>query len=74
MSSKASKDTLEFVESVALIAMMMSLTAFSIDAVLPALPDIGNDLGVREENMNQLVIVLLFLGMSAGGQRPSIHK
>ncbi len=84
MSSKASKDTLEFVESVALIATMMSLTAFSIDAVLPALPDIGNDLGIEEENMNQLVIALLFLGMSAGqmiygpfsdaaGRKPAIY-
>ena len=34
-----------FGEFVALIGMMMSLVALSIDAMLPALPEIGRDLG-----------------------------
>ncbi len=84
MCSKTSTDTLKFAESVALIAMMMSLAALSIDAVLPALPIIGNELGVEHENANQLIISLLFLGMSAGqmiygplsdaiGRKPAIY-
>ena len=84
MSSKTSKDHLKFAESVALIAMMMSLAALSIDAVLPALPTIGSELGVKHENTNQLVISLLFLGMSVGqiiygplsdaiGRKPAIY-
>ncbi|MCG8344837.1 MAG: multidrug effflux MFS transporter [Chlorobiales bacterium] len=84
MSGKTSRDSLKFVESVALIAMMMSLAALSIDAVLPALPVIGNELGVQHQNANQLIISLLFLGMSAGqiiygplsdatGRKPAIY-
>lgn len=84
MSGKTSKAHLKFAESVALIAMMMSLAALSIDAVLPALPAVGNDLGVRHENTNQLIISLLFLGMSVGqiiygplsdaiGRKPAIY-
>lgn len=84
MSSKTSRGSLKFMESVALIAMMMSLAALSIDAVLPALPVIGNELGVQHQNANQLIISLLFLGMSAGqiiygplsdatGRKPAIY-
>ena len=47
--------------------MMTSLVALSIDAMLPALPEIGRDLGVQRDNDNQLIISLLFLGL-AGGQ------
>jgi DHA1 family bicyclomycin/chloramphenicol resistance-like MFS transporter len=58
---------LPFAEFVALMALMMSLVALSIDAMLPALPEIGQDLGVVRENSNQLIIAVLFVGM-AGGQ------
>ena len=54
-------------ESIALMALMVSLVALSIDAMLPALPDIGADLAVRRANDNQLVISALLLGL-AGGQ------
>ncbi len=53
-------------EFVALMALMISLVALSIDAMLPALPDIGRDLGVEKENDTQLVITALFLGLAAG--------
>ncbi len=53
-------------EFVALIALMISLIALSIDAMLPALPAIGADLGVQRANDNQLVISVLFLGMAVG--------
>jgi MFS transporter, DHA1 family, multidrug resistance protein len=46
--------------------MMISLVALSIDALLPALPEIGKDLGVQRANDNQLIISLLFLGMAVG--------
>ena len=60
------KKSLRFGEFVALMAMMTALTALSIDAMLPALPEIGLDLGVRRANDNQLVISLLFLGLAVG--------
>lgn len=50
-------------EFVILIAMMMSLIAFSIDAMLPALPDIEVDLGSAQ---GPLVILIFFAGMSIG--------
>lgn len=46
--------------------MMMSLTALSIDAMLPALPQIGSDLGVANPNDRQLVVSILFLGSALG--------
>jgi DHA1 family bicyclomycin/chloramphenicol resistance-like MFS transporter len=55
-----------FGEFVALMAMMMSLAALSIDMTLPALPNIGRDLGVLRANDSQLVISLLFLGFAVG--------
>ena len=60
------KPIMKFREFVALMAMMMSLTALSIDAMLPALSQIGNDLGVVEPNDNQLIISILFLGLAIG--------
>lgn len=58
--------TLPFVEFVALIASMMALTALSIDIMLPALPQIGQALGVTSENDRQLVIIIYVLGFAAG--------
>lgn len=60
------KPIMKFREFVALMAMMMSLTALSIDAMLPALTQIGTDLGVTEANDNQLIIATLFLGLAIG--------
>ncbi|MDH3451422.1 MAG: MFS transporter, partial [Gammaproteobacteria bacterium] len=45
---------------------MLSLVALSIDAMLPALPAIGSDLGVSDANHNQLVVTMLMLGMAFG--------
>jgi DHA1 family bicyclomycin/chloramphenicol resistance-like MFS transporter len=53
-------------EFVALMALMMSLTAMAIDAMLPALAQIGDDLGAGHANQAQLVISALLLGMAAG--------
>ncbi|MBA3666144.1 MAG: multidrug effflux MFS transporter [Sphingomonas sp.] len=52
-------------ESVALLAGLMALNAFAIDAMIPALPAIGADLGVVAENQRQLVVVAYFFGFGA---------
>ena len=53
-------------EFVPLIALLMALVALSIDAMLPALPAIGNDLGAAQRNDVQLVVTALFLGLGFG--------
>ena len=53
-------------EFVPLVALLMSLSAMSTDAMLPALPEIGFDLGVAARNDVQYVITALFLGMGIG--------
>ena len=58
--------SLSFIEFVSLIAFLMALTALSIDVMLPALPQIGNALGVSDENDRQLVISIYFIGFAAG--------
>lgn len=58
-------NTLKF-EFVALMASLMSIVALSIDALLPALPEIGSDLGVIDPANNQLLITMIFLGLGFG--------
>ena len=71
-------------EFIALTAMMMSLVALSVDTMLPALSQIGRDLGVIDNNSPQLIISLFFLGMASGqllygpvsdstGRKPAIY-
>ncbi|HEX9790293.1 MAG TPA: multidrug effflux MFS transporter [Kiloniellales bacterium] len=60
------KPALSMGEFVPLMALMISLVALSIDAMLPALPRIGRELGVGAENDQQLVITALFLGLGVG--------
>jgi DHA1 family bicyclomycin/chloramphenicol resistance-like MFS transporter len=55
-----------FREFIALMALLISLVALSIDTLLPALPAIGQSLGVQDANQNQWVITVLFLGMAVG--------
>lgn len=54
------------VEFVALIALLMALTALSIDIMLPALPTIGAALGVEDANNRQIIIVSYVLGFAIG--------
>lgn len=51
---------------IARISLLTSLTALSIDTMLPALPTIGESLGVENSNDLQLIITLVFLGMFFG--------
>lgn len=53
-------------EFVTLMALMTSLVALSIDAMLPALSDIGRELGTTDANRPQLVVSVLFLGLALG--------
>ena len=53
-------------EFISLMAVIISITALAIDIMLPALPDIGRDLGVRHPNDAQLVVTFLMLGMGCG--------
>ena len=52
-------------EFVALMAALMASNALAIDAMLPALPAIGEALGVAEDNRRQLVITFYLLGFGA---------
>jgi MFS transporter, DHA1 family, multidrug resistance protein len=51
-------------EFVALIASLMMIVAFAIDSMLPALGDIGRDLGVANENRWSLVLTAFTLGFA----------
>ena len=51
-----------FPEFVCLIAMFMALNALAIDSMLPALPNIGDALGVVTDNSRQWVITAYLLG------------
>ena len=66
MINRYPQHTLPFKEFIALMALMMSIVALSIDAVLPALESIGDSLGVTNGNDNQLLIGSLFIGMAFG--------
>jgi DHA1 family bicyclomycin/chloramphenicol resistance-like MFS transporter len=49
-------------EFIALMAALMAANALAIDSMLPALPAIGEGLGVAEANRRQLVITVYLLG------------
>ena len=53
---------IEFAEFVALVAALMALGALGIDSMLPALPAIGDALGVGGENARQFVVTAFLLG------------
>ena len=71
-------------EFIPLVALLMSLVALATDAMLPALPAIGRDLGAPRPNDVQLVVTALFLGLGLGqilygplsdrtGRKPAIY-
>lgn len=63
LASHAPMSTTAFV---ALMAALMALNALAIDVMLPALPQIGADLGVVAENDRQMVIIAYLLGFGFG--------
>ena len=49
-----------------LVALLMSVVAISIDALLPSLGVIGTEMGVTDVNRTQLLISFIFAGMAVG--------
>ncbi len=62
----AIKPQLSQTEFIALIAMLFATIAFSIDAMLPALPQIARELVPGNVNAAQLVVTSFVLGMGIG--------
>jgi DHA1 family bicyclomycin/chloramphenicol resistance-like MFS transporter len=54
------------VEFIALMAMLSATVAFSIDSMLPALPDIGAELSPADVNRAQLILTSFVLGLGLG--------
>ena len=52
-------------ELTVMLALLMALNALAIDAMIPALPQIGQSLHVAEENRRQLVVIAYFLGFGS---------
>ncbi len=52
-------------EMTAMLAGLMALNAFAIDAMIPALPDIGRSLNVAAENDRQLVVIAYMAGFGS---------
>ena len=84
MTSKSPSVKPGFAEFVVLIACIISLVALSIDAMLPALPEIASDLNFDNPNDAHYVITMLFVGMGFGqiifgpmsdsiGRKPAIN-
>ncbi|WP_413855420.1 MFS transporter, partial [Albidovulum sp.] len=53
-------------EFIVLLAMMFAMTAFSIDAMLPAMPEIAADLSPEAPNRAQLIVTSFVFGMGLG--------
>lgn len=60
------QSNIKFREFTLLMALLMSIVSFSIDAVLPALGEIGQALSVKNDNQAQWVIIAIFAGMTIG--------
>jgi len=54
------------IEFILLMACLMSIVALSIDTILPALNPIGLAIGTINQNENQLLITMIFLGLGFG--------
>lgn len=57
---------LPFREFISLLALLIALTALSIDIMLPALPDIGRSFGVAADNDRQMVVTGYLVGLAFG--------
>jgi len=60
------KSKIHFREFALLMALLMSIVSFSIDAVLPALGEIGRIFELKNNNQSQWVIIGIFSGMTIG--------
>jgi DHA1 family bicyclomycin/chloramphenicol resistance-like MFS transporter len=53
-------------EFIVIMAALMSLVSLAIDALLPAMSDIGTTIGITDATNNQLLITMIFLGLGFG--------
>ena len=65
-STHAPQSRISTGEFTLLVALMMSIVAISIDALLPALDAIRADIVLSHPNQAQLVVSALFFGMAIG--------
>ncbi|MEM7485677.1 MAG: multidrug effflux MFS transporter [Bacteroidota bacterium] len=63
MQKENQKPNFEFI---ALMAALMSIVALSIDALLPAIPNIGQAIKSTDATDNQMLITMIFLGLGVG--------
>ena len=63
MQKTAQKPNFEFV---ALMASLMSIVALAIDAILPAISNIGEAIRSYDSTDNQLLVTMIFLGLGVG--------
>lgn len=66
MSLPKARPQLSTPEFIGLLALLFSLVALSIDAMLPAIGTIADELGAARANDRQLIIGVLFLGLAVG--------
>ena len=64
--TRSVKPKLSLAEFIALIAVLFATIALSIDAMLPALPQIAAELSPDDPNLAQLVITSFVFGMGVG--------
>ncbi|MEL6281284.1 MAG: multidrug effflux MFS transporter [Pseudomonadota bacterium] len=83
MTTRSSGQGPGFIEFVGFMALTVSIVALSIDAMLPSLPEIAEELQAPTPNDRQLVVSVFILGMSvspvlfglaadAHGRRPAM--
>jgi DHA1 family bicyclomycin/chloramphenicol resistance-like MFS transporter len=65
-SGSPAGDVMSRWEFIVLVATMMALTALAVDVMLPALPQIGEALGLQNANDRQTIIITYMFGFSAG--------
>jgi DHA1 family bicyclomycin/chloramphenicol resistance-like MFS transporter len=63
MQKQNQKPNFEFV---AMMAALMSIVALAIDAILPAISNIGEAINSTDPTDNQLLVTMLFLGLGLG--------
>lgn len=60
------KKSVSFAEFVILMAALMALNAFAIDAILPAIALIATEFGSQNANNAQFIISFIFIGLTLG--------
>lgn len=63
--ARTSRDV-SFTEFVLMCAALMAMNALSIDPMLPAFPQIAQDLAIPHANDRQLIISIYFMGLGVG--------